>query len=442
MCAAMILSLAVAAALAGPQQDYDAGVAALGAKDGVAAETALARCVAAEPTRIDCRWELGWAHWVQEDWEAVITTWEAVLAQEPDHVLAQQYLAEARDIFALQEKVEASRADVPAKVRAPREGAALRLRAVGDVMLGTDFPGGHLPPDDGAGLLADVTPWLQDADLTFANLEGPLCDGGKTSKCASGDNCYAFRSPTRYGQHVLDAGVDLASVANNHSNDFGAACMAQTTSTLDTLGITWSGVPGSIGYTESNGLTVALVAFHTAPSSNHVNNLPKARALVEEAASRAHVVVVSFHGGAEGTKAMHVPAGRETFYGEDRGDLRVFTHAMVDAGADLVLGHGPHVLRGMEIYEDRLIAYSLGNFATYGRFNLSGPLGVGAVLEVELDGEGRFVAGKLLPTKQVGQGVPMIDESEQALDLVRTLSTEDFPETGVVVARDGSLGSR
>jgi len=438
----MIWTLVIATALAGPQQDYEAGVAALGAKDGVAAEAALVRCVAAAPERVDCRWELGWAHWLQGEWDAVTATWDEVLRLDPDHAEAKKYLVEARDNVDLQAQLAAGRAEVPAAVTPASAGAALRIRAVGDVMLGTDFPKGHLPPDDGAHLLDDVGPWLADADLTFANLEGPLCDSGKTTKCGSGGNCYAFRSPTRYGRYLTDVGVDLASVANNHANDFGAACMAETTATLDGLGVTWSGVPGTIGYTESNGLTVALVAFHTAPSSNHLNNLPKAVALVEEAASRAHVVVVSFHGGAEGSKALHVPQGGETFYGENRGNLRAFTHAVVDAGADVVFGHGPHVLRGMELYEGRLIAYSLGNFATYGRFNLSGPLGIGTVLEVEVDGQGRFVAGKLLPTKQEGRGVPVIDPDEQALDLVRTLSTEDFPETGVIVAQDGSMGAR
>jgi poly-gamma-glutamate capsule biosynthesis protein CapA/YwtB (metallophosphatase superfamily) len=438
----MILPLIASLALAGPQDDYNAGVAALQAKDATTAQIALARCVSQAPERVDCLWELGWAQWLLGDWTAVVTTWERVLNLDADHPDAEKYLAEARENAAMQARVQASRADVPARIAPPRKGAALRIRAVGDVMLGTDFPKGHLPPDDGAHLLDDMGPWLQDADLTFANLEGPLCDGGKTSKCVGGGNCYAFRTPTRYGQYIADAGVDLVSVANNHTNDFGAACMSQTTATLDTLGITWSGVPGSIGYTESNGLTVALVAFHTAPTSNHLNNLPAAIALVQEANRRAHVVIVSFHGGAEGVKATHVPAGRETFYGENRGSLREFTHAVVDAGADLVLGHGPHVLRGMEVYQDRLIAYSLGNFATYGRFNLSGPLGVGVILEVELDGEGRFVGGQLLPTKQVGQGVPVFDPNDQALDLVRTLSSEDFPGTGVVVARDGSLGAQ
>ncbi len=427
---------------AGPQQDFEAGVAALKAKDGITAEAALARCLEVAPERIDCRWELGWAHWIQGDWEAVVTTWETVLARQPDHADAQKFLVEARSNAALHAQALASRDQAVEQLPQASDQARLRLRAVGDVMLGTDFPKGYLPPDDGAHLLDAVTPWLQDADLTFANIEGPLCDGGKTSKCGSGGNCYAFRSPTRYGTYLRDAGVDLASVANNHANDFGASCMAQTTTTLDGLGITWSGVPGSIGYTQSNGLNVALVAFHTAPSSNHLNNLETAVSLVQEASSRAHVVIVSFHGGAEGTKAQHVPQGRETFYGEDRGHLRAFTHAVIDAGADLVLGHGPHVLRGMEVYKERLVAYSLGNFATYGRFNLSGPLGVGAVLEVNLDGEGRFLGGRLLPTQQEGKGIPVIDPNDRALDLVRTLSREDFPQTGVVVARDGSLGAR
>ena len=138
-------------------------------------------------------------------------------------------------------------------------------------------------------------------------------------------------------------------------------------------------------------------------------------------------------------QALHVPEGRETFYGENRGNLREFTHTVIDAGADLVLGHGPHVLRGMEVYNDRLIAYSLGNFATYGRFNLSGNLGIGAVLEVVMDDQGRFLGGKVLPTRQEGEGVPVKDTNGKAIDLVRMLSADDFPGTAVKVAQDGGL---
>jgi poly-gamma-glutamate capsule biosynthesis protein CapA/YwtB (metallophosphatase superfamily) len=323
----------------------------------------------------------------------------------------------------------------------PPPGATVRLRAVGDVMLGSDYPTPEdgLPPEDGAVSLAQVKTLLADADVTFINLEGPLCDGGETLKCRKGGNCYAFRTPTRYVRWLQEAGVDLASTANNHSGDFGEECRRQTEQTLDGAGIKWSGPPGSVATLESNGIRVGLVAFHTSPACNHLNDTEAAAALVRQAAGSHDVVVVSFHGGAEGAKALHVPQGPEEFYGEDRGDLRVFTHRMVDEGADLVLGHGPHVVRGAEFYKGKLIAYSLGNFATYGKFNLRGPLGLGAILEVTLDGTGRFVQGRALATLQEGRGIPRPDETGEALRLLRTLSSEDFPGSAVVVGEDGTL---
>jgi hypothetical protein len=152
--------------------------------------------------------------------------------------------------------------------------------------------------------------------------------------------------------------------------------------------------------------------------------------------------VVSFHGGKEGIDATHVPEGTELYLGENRGDLRRFTHEMIDAGADLVIGHGPHVLRAMEVYKERLIAYSLGNFATYGRFSLGGPLGISVVLEVSLDGEGRFVEGQLLPTRQLGEGIPVVDPSSEGPKLVSALGEADFPASSIVVEQDGRIRPR
>ncbi|MCU0702235.1 MAG: CapA family protein, partial [Myxococcaceae bacterium] len=251
-----------------------------------------------------------------------------------------------------------------------QDGGTLRLRAVGDVMLGTSVPEGYLPPDDGATLLGGVGDWLADADLTFANLEGPLCDSGSSAKCRKGGNCYAFRSPTRYAKHLKAAGIDLGSTANNHSGDFGEACRRETEKALDGEGIVWSGPPGSIGTVTAKGKKVALVAFHTSGATNDVNDLAAAKKLVAQAASTHDLVIVSFHGGAEGIDANRVKDGAERYLGENRGDLKAFARGVIDAGADVVIGHGPHVLRGMEVYQGRLIAYSLGNFATYGRFSL------------------------------------------------------------------------
>jgi len=289
---------------------------------------------------------------------------------------------------------------------------------------------------------AGVADWLRDADFTFGNLEGPLCDTGVSDKCRPDQKpgtCYAFRTPTRYGRLFKDAGFDVMSTANNHAADFGPECRLATEAALDALGIAHSGRPGDIARVEVKGLRIALIGFHTSRNSHFVNDHAQAQALVRVMAAEHDLVLVSFHGGAEGSKAIHVPVGPETFYGEDRGDLRDFARKVIDAGADLVIGHGPHVLRGAEVYKDRLIAYSLGNFATYGRFTLSGNQGVGAVLEVTLDREGRFVAGQVLPTRQEGGGVPVKDPAATAVDLMRTLSEADFPLTAVQVAQDGTL---
>ena len=322
---------------------------------------------------------------------------------------------------------------------APDAGVLLRLRAVGDVMLGTPVPEGNLPPDDGAHLLDPVAPLLRDADLTFLNLEGPLCDTGVSTKCRPGSPCYAFRTPTRYAAYLADAGVDLASTANNHAADYGEACRRETEATLDAHHIAWSGPPGTVAHVSVRGLTVALVAFHASAATNDSLDLPAAAALVAQEAQRADLVVVSVHGGAEGLDAAHVKPGAERYLGENRGDLRAFAHAVVDAGAAVVLGHGPHLLRAMEVYRGHLVAYSLGNFATYGRFNLSGALGVAGVLEVSLGAGGRFLGGRLLPTRQEGRGLPVPDEAGAGLAQVRALSAEDFPRTGVRVEADGRL---
>ena len=428
---------------------YDEGVAALQAKDGRAALAAFDRCISGSASGsevwLNCHWEAGWAGWLVGDWAGVVKHWEAVQTKQPEREGLDKYLAQARDNLGLEGLLAKGR-DGAAKTfkSAVPSGTTVRLRAVGDMMIGTTFPAGVLPADPQA-TFNDVAPWLRDADVTFGNLEGPLCDVGETTKCkpdAPEGSCYAFRSPESYGPIYKDAGFDVVSTANNHSGDFGEVCRSHTEQVLDRQGIKHSGRVGDIARWETNGLKVALVAFHTSRATHYVNDHDTAAELVRALTTEADIVIVSFHGGAEGGKAIHVPVGGESFYGENRGNLREFTHVVVDAGADLVVGHGPHVLRGMELYKGRLIAYSLGNFATYGRFNVRGNGGVGAILDVTMDAEGRFVNGKILPTMQVGEGTPMKDPEGKAIDLVRLLSAEDFPQYGVQVAQDGSLAPR
>lgn len=442
----MMARLAVAQDPAAATTPYDLGVAALAKKDADAAIGHFSECIRQDASQLDCHWEVGWAYWLKGDWGQVVSHWETVQKQEPGREGLSKYLSQARDNFSLEELLAIGRAAAPDsfKSRAPA-GATVRLRAVGDMMIGTDFPSTDYLPADAGAMFSGVADWLKDADVTFGNLEGPVCDGGQTQKCgpdSAPGSCYAFRSPGRYADIYKDAGFDVVSTANNHAGDFGEYCRAETESNLDRVGIKHSGRPGDIASLESNGLKIAVIGFHTSRSCHYVNDHETAADLVRALSTDHDIVVVSFHGGAEGGRAIHVPHGQETFYGENRGDLRAFTHTVIDAGADLVIGHGPHVLRGVEIYSDRLIAYSLGNFATYGRFNLSGNNGLGVVLDVTLDREGRFTGGALLPTRQEGAGIPVKDDDAKAVDLMRMLSEEDFPQTGVRVAKDGTLGRR
>ncbi|MGH9602128.1 MAG: CapA family protein [Terriglobales bacterium] len=323
-------------------------------------------------------------------------------------------------------------------------GEEISFAAVGDIMLGSAYPEtAPLPPEDGANLLAEVAPILSAADLTFGNLEGPMLEGGSTAKCTDesvrAGRCYAFRVPTRYGPHLKKAGFDVMSLANNHVMDFGLEGRASSAKTLDELGIAHSGAPGDVARLTVRGRKVALIAFATYPHSYNLLDLDAARAAVTELAANSDIVVVSFHGGAEGARYQHVVQGAEMFYGENRGDLRTFTRAMIDAGADLVIGHGPHVMRGLEIYKGRLIAYSLGNFATYGSFNLSGPNGLTAILEVKLGCDGAFLGGRLHPVKQLKPGGPLLDPEAAVLPLVRQLSEEDFGASAVRISDKGEL---
>lgn len=333
----------------------------------------------------------------------------------------------------------AERQDKPPAAR--QDGEPIVFAAVGDIMLGSTFPDeSGLPEDDGKSLLSEVTPILMSADIAFGNLEGPMVDGGVTKKCPPGSTrCYAFRVPTRYGEYLKEAGFDVMSLANNHALDFGIEGRKSSMRVLDGLGISHSGEVGDIARLEVKGKKIDVIAFSTYDSSYNLNDLESAKKLVAKSAATADLVVVSFHGGAEGTKYQHVPIGAETFLGENRGDLRKFARAVIDAGADLVLGHGPHVVRGLEVYRSRLIAYSLGNFATYGAFNLSGPLGLSLILEVKIAPEGAFLEGRVHAVKQEKPGGPRLDPDQTIIPLVRQLSSEDFGEAAVVVDDEGTI---
>lgn len=328
----------------------------------------------------------------------------------------------------------------PPPARPDMSHLRLSIAAVGDMMIGTDFPRNHLPDDDGVGFLSAVTPHLSAADVAFGNLEGVLLDDGEpVKKCSNPSACYLFRSPARYAAHYKAAGFDVLSLANNHARDFGEEGRTSSMLAIAEHGMYHSGREGDFASFESNGLKVAVLAYAVTKNSNMLLDYEFAFTTVAWFAARHDIVVVSFHGGAEGVDAMHIPFAEEEYYGEPRGDVVWFARRVVDAGADLVIGHGPHVVRGMERYKDRLIAYSLGNFATYYGISVAGAKGIAPILTARLDGKGRFLDGKIVSTVQLRPDGPSVDPKQRALKLMRGLSIDDFDDPGLTFAEDGTV---
>ena len=314
------------------------------------------------------------------------------------------------------------------------------VAAVGDIMLGTDFPDNRLPPDDGANVLAGVAQVLSSVDVAFGNLEGTLLDGGEPFKvCKTPSLCYLFRTPESYGAHLAAAGFDVLSLANNHARDFGEEGRTRTMEVLDSLGIAHSGRQGEIASWRVDTTQLAMIAFAPNPGSWPLLDTVLAVTEVARLAAGHDIVIVSFHGGAEGLDALNLPFATETYYGEDRGNVVEFARAVIDAGADLVLGHGPHVPRAVEIYNDRLVAYSLGNFATWQGVSIAGIKGLAPIVTATLDGDGRFMDGRIVSARQSRPAGTRIDESGAAADLIRRLTAEDFGAGSVMITAEGRI---
>jgi len=319
----------------------------------------------------------------------------------------------------------------------------ITITAVGDIMLGTDFPDNRLAPNDGAHLLRALTPILSNADITFGNLEGVLLEGGEVAKkCKNSSSCYVFRSPPHYAKYLKIAGFDVLSLANNHARDFGEEGRTASMQALDVVGLLHSGLAGDVAQWQVKGLNVAWIAFAPFGGSHDLLDIPLAQKQVKELAANSDLVLVSIHAGAEGKEVSHIPFKNEMFYGEDRGDVVKFSHAVIDAGADLVIGHGPHVPRAMELYKNRLIAYSLGNFLTYQGIRITGDNGVAPILTVTLSADGNFKRGEIISARQYRPQGTQLDKSQKAARIIKQLTEDDFPQTPLDISKNGLIMPR
>ena len=317
------------------------------------------------------------------------------------------------------------------------------IAAVGDIMLGTSYPSKYtLPPDSAKGSFKNVVQELRNADVTFGNLEGTLLNSGAPApyKLHLLSKGYLFRSPESYAGILKDAGFDVVSLANNHIGDFGEKGRTNTMKVLDSAGIHYGGQLSSpTSVFKINGVTWGFCAF--APNANTLPLLllQNVRKIIQDLKQQCDVVIVSFHGGAEGAGCEHIPFKMESFHSEKRGDVRLFAHTAVDAGADLIFGNGPHVSRAMELYKGRLIAYSLGNFCTYTSVSVAGVCGLSPILKVNINKKGEFLSGQIISGKQTHRDGLQLDTLNKAAIRIKQLTEADFPKSGLSIGKDGMV---
>ena len=321
----------------------------------------------------------------------------------------------------------------------PQKAKSISITGIGDIMLGTNFPSKKYLPKDCKSLLTNVSSIISNSDITFGNLEGCLSDNAKLKKrCRDSTKCYAFRMPEKFGACLKYIGLDIVSIANNHIMDFGTEGLSDTKKILDSLEIEYAGTiedPYTIFTKDS--IKYGFCAFSPNKGTQSINNYQEAIKIVSLLNEKCDIVIASFHGGAEGNEHQHVTKETEFYYGENRGDVYKFSHALIDAGADIIFGHGPHVTRAIELYQNRFIAYSLGNFCTFKRFNLKGVNGISPAIKINVNTLGEFQKGEIISIKQVQAGIPIIDPSKEVIKTIRELTNDDFKSSKLLITDKG-----
>jgi poly-gamma-glutamate capsule biosynthesis protein CapA/YwtB (metallophosphatase superfamily) len=310
--------------------------------------------------------------------------------------------------------------------------------AVGDFMPGSSYPAPLLLPEKKLEEISlNIKFHMPEADIRLFNLEGALIDGGKPAKKVG--KAYHFAIPSRYGKFIKVMGFNVASINNNHILDFGWKGLLNTIRVLESQGIKYAGLKGKSAEFFVGGKKISVIAFGFINSDKFYSilDIAEAKRVVEDLKKKHDIVIVSFHGGKEGYE--RTSNRTEIFLNEKRGNLFSFCRGVIDAGADLVIGHGPHLPRALELYKGKLIAYSLGNFFTYGRFNVRGAFGLAPMLYVVLDEGGNLKEGRIIPFRQVAGGIPILDKGGEVIRWMERLTKLDFPSTHLIIEKSGVI---
>lgn len=297
----------------------------------------------------------------------------------------------------------------------------VRMVFGGDIVLGNSFIVDNIPKDWEENYFSGVRSILKRADFAFGNFEDTLTNHDKTTKKTASGRAYAFRSPPHYAELLFQEGFRIVNVANNHANDFGDIGFKDTLNNLKQAGIAVAGLRDEAATITVRGLNIAVLGFTYSERFNTVFDFTAAAERVRHAKTKGEYVIVTFHAGAEGSPAIWHENEEEEFLGENRGNTVTFSRAMIDAGADLVVGHGPHVLRAVECYQGKPIVYSLGNFVGVGGLSAKSFAAVSALLEVAVAQDGSLQSINLVPVRFNEQKLPQPDPQEYGTRLVNYL---------------------
>lgn len=307
------------------------------------------------------------------------------------------------------------------------------IRAVGDVVLGSNFPRYRLPGKHDKKRIASLHHELKNADIVLGNLEGVLSDRGKSRKDISRRGLFTFRMPESYAATLREMGFDVMSLANNHTMDFGTEGLQATIRALRAEGIQPMGVPGAeMAVIKVRDTSVAFLNYSYLPDFTRLDDEQRISEEIKQALTAADLVVVTVHGGKEGVIAIGAPSGDEYFMHEYRGDILKFAHLAIDSGASAVFGHGPHVVRPFEVYKDKPIFFSLGNFVGYGSLSTRGKLANSIIAEVRFSPKGKFLGAGVIPLKLDRSGIPSVDYSIASLNTLDGLLDEQLEKRPVL----------
>lgn len=310
----------------------------------------------------------------------------------------------------------------------------ITVSTLGDCTLGTDAnfstANSFNAYDEANGhdyFFKNVKSILEEDDVTFANLEGTF-----TTSNDRQDKQYAFKGDPDYTEILTDGSVEVVTLANNHSGDYGEQGLADTETALEEAGIDYC-IGDTITVKEVNGVKIAFIGIFVNYGTDDSEN--QLRSDIENAKKQgAELIITAFHWGSE--KATQPDETQQSL-----------AHIAIDCGADLVVGHHPHVLQGIEKYNGKYIAYSLGNFCFGGNSNPSDmdTMIFRQTFTISGDGAAEDDDVTVIPCSiSSDQGYnnyqPTPAEVEAAASIIARLN-EYSAAYGVTVADDGSVSS-